>query len=153
MHPVPLHRVSILKGFADYLSEVGTPIEKALGSAGLPASALDDINLFIPSHRFRQFVVDSALKEGVDCFGFRVGRRFGALCMRPGMNAALQLQPTLYKGLLYAGNYCARHGQALLQAKRISRFVPVCRLSKSHSVPTLPDASAQRKDSGIRPAC
>lgn len=106
MHPVPLHRVSILRGFADYLSEVGTPVEKALGSAGLPPSALDDLNLFIPSQRFRQFVVDTALKEGIDSFGFRVGRRFGALSMHPGMNAALQLQPTLYQGLLYAQKYC-----------------------------------------------
>jgi AraC-like DNA-binding protein len=98
--PIPLHRVAILRPFVQFLTDVGTPVEKGFRQAGLPVYALEDMNNYVPSQRFYAFLVNMACSQRIEDLGFRVGRSIGANCIDPHLAELLHRSPTLYKGLL-----------------------------------------------------
>ena len=99
---IPLHRVAVLLPFTDFLADVGSPVELGFRQAGLPVCALEDVNNYVPSHRFWAFLVNMAQREDIEDLGFRVGQRFGANCADPHLTDLLRRSPTLYQGLLRA---------------------------------------------------
>jgi AraC-like DNA-binding protein len=105
MTSIPLHRVAILRPFAHYLADLGTPVERGFQRAGLPCSALDNLHGFVPSQRFWTFVGDMARNEGIEDLGFRVGKTYGADCADPNFTRLLRRSPTLYDGLMQASAF------------------------------------------------
>jgi AraC-like DNA-binding protein len=97
---VPLHRVAIVRPFAQWLSGIGVPVERGFRLVGLPFGALEDVNHYVPSERFLAFVVNMAHREGIEDLGFRVGQRYGANCVDPHFSDVLRRLPTLYRGIL-----------------------------------------------------
>lgn len=97
---IPLHRVALLRPFTEFLTDVGTPIERGFRQAGLPVCALEDINNYIPSQRFYEFLVSMARSQGIENLGFHVGQRAGANGVDPKLKNLLRSSPTLYQGLL-----------------------------------------------------
>jgi hypothetical protein len=53
---IPLHRVTIVRSFTQVLEDIGTPVERMFRQIGLPYSALDDKENYLPSHRFLKFL-------------------------------------------------------------------------------------------------
>lgn len=106
--PMPLHRVAVVRPFATFLADAGAPVARRFQQAGLPYSALEDVNNYVPSQRFWKFLVDTAHAEGIPDLGFRVGERFGADSPDPHMTELLQGAPTLYSGLLKASDLTNR---------------------------------------------
>jgi AraC-like DNA-binding protein len=100
MESILLHRVAVVRPFAQFLSDVGTPVERGFRQAGLPFCALDDVNNYVPSHRFWAFLVNMARSQGIEDLGFRVGQAFGADSIDPKLTKLLCQSPTLYLGLL-----------------------------------------------------
>ena len=105
---LPLHRVAVVRPFAEFLTGIGTPVEQGFRQAGLPYIALENIDNYVPSHRFWKFLVNMARTEGVMDLGFRVGERYGANSPDPHMTELLQQSPTVYSGLLKASNLSNR---------------------------------------------
>ena len=99
---IPLHRVAVVRPFVQFLESIGAPAEREFLRAGLPYHALDDANNYVPSHRFREFIVRMVHSEGIEDLGFLVGYEFGADNADPNMTRMLQRSPTLYSGLLKA---------------------------------------------------
>lgn len=106
--PIPLHRVAIVRPFARLLADIGTPVERGFRQVGLPYCALEDVNNYVPSHRFWAFLVKMARSEGIADLGFRVGERFGADAADPHLTDLLLKSPTLYSGLLKASELINR---------------------------------------------
>jgi AraC-like DNA-binding protein len=102
---VPLHRVAVVRPFTNFLADVGAPFERGFRHAGLPVCALEDVDNFIPSHRFWEFLVDMAFSQDIPDLGFRVGQKYGASCADPRMVNLLRRSPTLYQGLLNASEF------------------------------------------------
>ena len=96
---IPMHRVAVVRPFARLLADIGAPVERGFRQAGLPLYALENVNNFVPSHRFWKFLVTMVRSEGILDLGFRVGDNFGADCTDPHMTALLTKAPTLYQGL------------------------------------------------------
>jgi AraC-like DNA-binding protein len=92
----------VVRPFALFLAGIGAPVERGFRQARLPYSALEDVNNYVPSHRFWEFLVNMAQSEGTMDLGFRVGERYGADSPDPHMTELLQRSPTLYSGLLKA---------------------------------------------------
>jgi len=99
---IPLHRVAVIRPFAQFLAGVGAPVERGFQQAGLPFSALDNVNNYVPSHRFWAFLINMAFREGIEDLGFRVGQTYGADSADPHLTDLLRRSPTLYQGLLTA---------------------------------------------------
>jgi AraC-like DNA-binding protein len=108
MESIPLHRVAVVRPFANFLADIGTPVERAFRQAGLPYCALESVDNYVPSHRFWAFLVNMARSEGIVDLGFRVGQRFGANSADPHMTDLLRQSPTLYRGLLKASELTNR---------------------------------------------
>ena len=122
MEPIPLHRVAVVRPFTDFLADAGAPFERGFRQAGLPVCALEDMNNFVPSHRFWTFLVDMASSQDIPDLGFHVGQRYGANCADPYLTDLLRRSPTLYRGLMKASaliNRTVSHCQVgLLQPPR-----------------------------------
>ena len=99
---IPVHRVAIVRPFARFLADVGAPVEREFQQAGMPFLALENLNNYVPSHRFWAFLVNAARIEGIEDLGFRVGHKNGADSVDPKLTNLLQQSPTLYHGLLSA---------------------------------------------------
>ena len=97
--PIPLHRVAIVRPFVSLMEDIGAPVERAFRQASLPYSALEDVNNYLPSHRFLAFLVNMSRSEGVMDLGFRVGEKFGSNSVDPRMSALLLGAPTLCQGI------------------------------------------------------
>lgn len=97
--PVPVHRVAIVRSFAELFADVGASVERGFRDAGLPVTALEDSNNYLPSHRFFRFILDTAAREGIDDVGLRVGRKFGANGADPMLVSYLRAAPTLFSAL------------------------------------------------------
>jgi len=97
--PIPLHKVALVRPFVKVLTDIGAPVERGFREAGLPWYALEDMNNYVPSHRFWALLVNMARSEDVMDLGFRVGEQFGANGADPDMKALLLRAPTLYQGL------------------------------------------------------
>lgn len=106
VEPIPVHRVAILRTFAQYLEELGTPVERAFNKVGLPYYALENINNYVPSHRFWSFVINTAENESIKDLGFRVGNEFGVQIVDPKIESILNQSLTLYQGLQNASEFC-----------------------------------------------
>lgn len=102
MESIPLHRVAVVQPFTNFLADVGAPFERGFRQAGIPVCALEDVNNFIPSHRFWQFLIDITLSQDIPDLGFHVGRKYGANCADPHLTDLLVRSPTLYQGLMRA---------------------------------------------------
>lgn len=96
MEAIPLHRIAVVLSFAQFLADIGAPVERGLRQAGLPTWALEHVNNYVPSNKFWAFVGDMARRDGIEDLGFRVGKRFGAGCADPNMPALLCHSPTLH---------------------------------------------------------
>ena len=105
---IPLHRVAVVRPFAEFLADVGAPVERGFKQAGLPFAALDNVDNYVPSHRFWAFLVNMARSEGILDLGFRVGHRFGANSADPHLTDLLRRSPTLYNGLSRASDLTNR---------------------------------------------
>ena len=105
---IPSHRVAVVRPFTQFLADIGAPVERGFRLAGLPYSALGNVDNYVPSHRFRKFLVNMACSEGIEDLGFRTGEKFGADCADPKMTALLLQAPTLYQGLLKASELVNR---------------------------------------------
>ena len=124
-----LHRVAVVRPFARFLADIGAPVERGFRKAGLPWYALEDVNNYVPSHRFWKFLVCMSRSEGIQDLGFRVGDRFGADGGDPHMTELLYKAPTLYRGRTIA-------------CERLNRMS--CIFSMSH-----PELALMRKQSSI----
>lgn len=100
MGEILLHRVAVVRPFTEYLTDSGVSIECAFQRVGLPVTALEDANNYIPSQRFHAFIVDVMRREGIEDLGFLVGRRRGVNCIDPNLAKQLRHSPTLYQGIL-----------------------------------------------------
>ena len=103
-----LHRVALVRPFAQQLADIGAPVERGFRQAGLPYCALESVDNFVPSQRFWSFLVNMAYSQGIKDLGFRVGQRFGADGLDPHLSNLLCLSPTLYQGLLKASELSNR---------------------------------------------
>jgi AraC-like DNA-binding protein len=104
IEPVHLHRIAILRPFVQFLTDVGTPVERGFRQAGLPVYALEDMNNYVPSQRFWAFLANMASNQRIEDLGFRVGYTIGADCMDPHLSALVRQSPTLYQALLKAAD-------------------------------------------------
>jgi len=102
MESIPLHRIAVVRPFADFLDNVGASVERGFRLAGLPVCALEDANNYVPSHRFWAFLVDIAFSQDIPDLGYHVGQKYGANCADPHLIDLLHRSPTLYQGLLSA---------------------------------------------------
>jgi AraC-like DNA-binding protein len=103
---IPVHRVAIVRSFTQFLEDVGAPVESGFRQSGLPWCALEDVNNYVPSHRFWKFLISMARSEGIPDLGFRVGDQFGANSADTHMVKLLRSSPTLYQGLIRASELC-----------------------------------------------
>ena len=103
-----MHRVAVVRPFTTFLAEVGAPFERGFRQAGLPVCALEDVNNFIPSHRFWQFLIDMAYGQDIPDLGFHVGQKYGANSADPHLTDLLVRSPTLYQGLIKASELINR---------------------------------------------
>ena len=99
MRAIAVHRVALVRPFAEYLAVYGAPVERGFQRAGLPFMALENVNNYVPSERFLAFVVDMAYREGIEDLGFRVGQRFGTNCMSPHLVDQFRRSPTLHHAI------------------------------------------------------
>ena len=106
--PIPVHRAAVVRPFARFLADVGAPVEGCFRQVGLPWYALEDVDNYVPSHRFSKFLICTAYSEGILDLGFRVGEKFGADSVDPHMAALLKKAPTLYQGLRKASELVNR---------------------------------------------
>ena len=126
---IPLHRVAVVRPFVQFLEDIGAPAKRAFLRCGLPYNALGDVDNYVPSHRFREFLVAMTHSEGINDLGFRVGRQFGADNADPHMTEMLQHSPTLYSGLLKASQLVNRtisHCSLGVLQPRNSEFTYFC---------------------------
>jgi len=100
MKSVPVHRISIVRSFTQFLAEVGTPIEHEFKRVNLPYYALENVNNYIPSHKFWLFLVNTSHNEGINDLGFRVGQQFGSNSLDPKFERLIKQSPSLYQGIL-----------------------------------------------------
>lgn len=68
----------------------------------VPFSALENVDNYVPSHRFWSFLTSAARSQGIESLGFHVGHKFGADCADPQLTRLLRRSPTLYQGLVKA---------------------------------------------------
>jgi AraC-like DNA-binding protein len=111
--------MALVRPFAQFLADTGAPVEREFRKAGLPILALEDVDNYIPSQRFWAFLVNVARSEGMEDFGYRVGRKYAAGCIDPRLTSRLRRAPTLYQGLLISNeltkNTVSRSHVGLLQ--------------------------------------
>lgn len=103
-----LHRVAVLRPFAQFLADIGAPVERGFRRAGLPYAALDSFDNYVPSQRYWSFLVIMAQSEGIVDLGFRVGQQFGANSPDPHLTNLLRQSLTLYQGLTKASELVNR---------------------------------------------
>ncbi|MEA3277474.1 MAG: helix-turn-helix domain-containing protein [Pseudomonadota bacterium] len=101
---IPVHRVAVLRPFAQFLADVGAPVEREFQRAGLPFFALEYLNNYVPSYLFWSFLVNTARNQAIEDLGFRVGRQYGADSADPKLTSLLHQSPTLYRGILTASD-------------------------------------------------
>jgi len=105
---IPLHRVTLLRPYMQFLSDVGTPIERELHRAGLPIHAIDDVNNYVPSRCFWAFVMNTVHNQGITDLGFRVGMPFGANAIDPNLRDLIRRSPTLYAAVQVASEIATK---------------------------------------------
>jgi len=105
---ITVHRVAIVSLFAQFLADLGTTVERGFQRVDLFYHALEDVDNYIPSHRFYAFLVRMARSEGIENLGFLVGCKYGADSADPHLTKLLNQSPTLYHGLRKASQLTNR---------------------------------------------
>lgn len=57
----------------------------------VPFSALENVDNYVPSHRFWSFLTSAARSQGIESLGFHVGHKFGADCADPQLTRLLRM--------------------------------------------------------------
>ena len=122
MKSIPLHRVALVRPFANFLEDIGAPVERGFRQAGLPYCALENVDNYVPSNRFYAFLLGMAQSEGIADLGFRAGQRFAADNSDPCLKGLLQQSPTFYRGLLRASELFNR----TISNSRVGILQPPC---------------------------
>lgn len=99
MGELRLHRVALVRPFTEYLADGGVSIGPAFQRAGLPVTALEDVNNYVPSQGFYAFILDMTRRAGIEDLGFLVGRWRGANCVDPDLAEQLRQAPTLHRAI------------------------------------------------------
>lgn len=73
---LPLVNVAWIHPFLEILEEVGAPYDQILRKANLPALAVDDGSVLVPTERIYQFVQLADKATGMPDLGLRAGGRF-----------------------------------------------------------------------------
>lgn len=71
--PLPLVRTVLFLPFLNFLTRLGTPVDRLLQAAKLPISPSDDPDTLIPLRNVYDFLDVAARREGIDNLGFQVG--------------------------------------------------------------------------------
>ena len=100
MEAIPLHRTTILRPFTQFLTEIGSPVNRFLQQVKLPTLALDDSDYYVSSRAFWAFVGNMATAEDIPDLGFLVGKHAGANSVDPNYSKVLANLPSLYHVLL-----------------------------------------------------
>jgi len=96
---IPLHRIAVVRSFAQFLTDIGAPAQREFQRVGLPYYALDNANDYVPSQRFWAFVTNASRHEGIEDFGFRVGQMLGENGIDAKLAILMRQSPTLFRGL------------------------------------------------------
>ena len=75
---LPLHRVATAQPFFNVARNVGAPLGRHLRRNGLPISVFDDLDYYIPSREYWDFVATLADHEGIEDLGVMAGLGAGA---------------------------------------------------------------------------
>lgn len=96
--PIPLIRASGAAAFSKPLAELGVPIDRLWGRAGIAPDVLDDGDRLIPLQALVEFAEEAACDQGILDLGLRVAERtpFESLGV---FGALTRSQPTLKKAI------------------------------------------------------
>lgn len=111
MKPIALIRASSGLAAAELLKEIGAPVDRIWGRAGLPALRHLEPDRLVPFHMLRRFLEDAAADQGVADLGLRVAQRSGIACAGSFGDFLLRA-PTLYGVLEAARLGVSRHNSA-----------------------------------------
>jgi len=113
-----LIRAACLTHYADVARSVRVDPARMLRNVGLPARALTDPDIKIPSGAVRRLLEASAAAAGIDDFGLRLAERGGLSNLGPVALVARE-QPTVGAAMEAIGRYIHIHNESLRQ--RIER--------------------------------
>src|SRR6516165_10426585 len=113
-----LIRAACLTHYADVARSVRVDPARMLRNVGLPARALTDPDIKIPSGAVRRLLEASAAAAGIDDFGLRLAERGGLSNLGPVALVARD-QPTVGAAMEVIGRYMHIHNESLRQ--RIER--------------------------------
>lgn len=130
-----MHRVAVILPFAEFLTDIGAPVESSFRRHHLSIDALEDPDNYLPSNFFWKFLTDMSRSQGIEDLGFLVGKQFGVNCADPKMNVLLNQAATLYQGLRQGSELTnrtitnCRLGLQRLPGSRYTQFFhrPSCR--------------------------
>lgn len=105
---IPLHRVALLKPFTNILENIGALNETEFRSVRLTRSILEDVNNFIPSYSYYNFISLIGHHQGITDFGFRAAEALGANSLDPNLKGCLDKAPTLFRGLSKVIELCKK---------------------------------------------
>ncbi len=111
---IPLHRVAVLRSFVQFLAEAGAPVERLVQQSGIPYRALDDVDNYVPSPRFWEFLITAARSQGIPDLGFLVGSRSGADSTDPNLTKLLQRSPTLHHAVM---EFCELNNKTISRSR------------------------------------
>lgn len=80
---IPRVAVGWIHPFLEILGEVGAPWEQILKDAQLPATAIDDGSILVPTARIYDFVARASQETGIEELGLRAGARIDIEALLP----------------------------------------------------------------------
>ncbi|MBY0278244.1 AraC family transcriptional regulator [Candidatus Binatia bacterium] len=81
MNRIPFIRAGVVHRFVAFLRQVGAPVTRYLGEAGIGAEALDDPEALVPTVFTFRFLEICARRSGIDDLGLRVGATIDPLTL------------------------------------------------------------------------
>jgi len=99
VQPLPLCRAAHLLPTTEVLHAIGTPVERRLSQAGLPALFADAPDLYLPVVPALNFIAKAIREEGVDDLGLRVALHFRLNDISRTAQLAIRRAPTLRRAL------------------------------------------------------
>lgn len=97
-------RVTRLARFPELVSELGGDVSALLKESGIPASAIDEADVFLPYRNVLHLIEQAAATLRVPDFGLRLAERQGIEILGP-IAAVVQSAPTAGEALLAASQY------------------------------------------------
>ena len=80
---IPRVAVGWIHPYLEILGEVGAPWEQILKDAQLPATAIDDGSILVPTARIYDFVARASQETGIEELGLRAGARIDIEALLP----------------------------------------------------------------------